>query len=164
MSKYISVEGKITSIEPIRTGEDRQENCCNLLISVRTDNRNVIKFFVDNDTYFIDNVNVRRGDNIIAFYDSSLLVPLIYPPQYRAVVISRNMRFKFVKVGRFNRELISDDGNFKLNLRPDTKIIMRNNQDFLCNIYGRDVAVVYSVSTKSFPAQITPIEIIVLCK
>lgn len=164
MSLFVSVEGVITSIEPIRTEINRQENCCTLMISVRTVNRNVINFFVDNDTYFIDNVKVQRGDKIIGFYDSSLPVPMIYPPQYRAVVISYQMRNRFVKVGRFNRELLIDDGSVRLNISPTTNIIMRNGQSFFCNISGHDAVVVYTISTRSYPGIITPIEIIVLCK
>lgn len=158
------VEGIITNIEPIRTGRDRQENCCNLMITVRTENRNVVNFVVDNDTYFIDHVNVKRGDAITAFYDANLMTIMIYPPQYRAVVIARQMRARFVKVGKFNRELVSDDGSVRLNISDNTKIIMRNGQRFLCNIEGHNAAVVYSVSTRSFPAVITPLQIVILCK
>jgi len=163
VSKFVSVEGIVTSIEPIQTGRNRQNNCCVLMISVRNENRGVTNFIVDNDTYFIDNVTVAKGDRITAFYDSSLMVPLIYPPQYRAVVVAKQARNRSVKVDSFDRNLVSSDGSLKLNIAPSTKIRMRNNQYYLCDIVGKNVAVVYSATTRSYPAITTPSEIIVLC-
>ncbi len=163
MSKFISVEGTITSIEPIQTGRNRQNDCCLLMIAVRDENRGVTNFVVDNDTYFIDNVAVVKGDRIMAFYDSSLPVPLIYPPQYRAVAVAKQMRGRSVKVDSFDKDFVSSDGGLKLNIAPSTRIVMRNNQYYLCDIAGKNAAVVYSVTTKSYPAVTTPSEIIVLC-
>lgn len=164
MSKFISVEGTITSIEPIQTGRSRQNDCCVLMITVRNESsRGVTNFIVDNDTYFIDNIAVVKGDRIMAFYDSSLMVPMIYPPQYRAVVVAKQARNRNIKVDSFDKELISSDGSLKLNIAPSTKIIMRNNQYYLCDITGKNAAVVYSATTRSYPAITTPSEIIVLC-
>lgn len=163
MSKFIAIEGIITSIEPVQTGRNRQNDCCVLMIAVRNENRGVTNFIIDNDTYFIDNVSVVKGDRVIAFYDSSLPVPLIYPPQYRAVVVAKQQRNRSVKVDSFNKDMVSSDGSLKLNITPSTKVIMRNNQYYLCNITGKNVAVVYSATTRSFPGITTPSEIIVLC-
>lgn len=163
MSKFASVEGIVTSIEPVQTGRNRQNDCCVLMISVRNENRGVTNFIADNDTYFIDNIALVKGDRITAFYDSSLPVPLIYPPQYRAVVIAKQARNRNVKVDSFDKDLVSSDGSLKLNIAQSTKIMMRNNQYYLCDITGKNVAVVYSATTRSYPAVTTPSEIIVLC-
>lgn len=163
MRIYEPVEGIISNIEPIRTGKNRQEDCCNLFITLQLDNRSIANFTIDNTTYFIDQVNVKKGDSVTAFYDSRLPVIMIYPPQYRAVVIARRTRNRFVTVAKFNRELVSDDGSIRLNISDKTRIVMRNGQSFLCGIEGKHAAVVYSVSTKSYPAVTSPSEVIVLC-
>lgn len=164
MGRYQSAEGVISSIEPVETGMNKDERCCYLFISVRTGLRDVVNFIVDNNTYFIDNQTLRAGDSVIGFYDTTVPVPLIYPPQYRAVVMAQKSSRRFVKVAVFDNELVSDDGSLKLNISPATKVIMRNNQTYLCNIAGKSAAVVYTNSTKSYPAITTPSQVIILCQ
>lgn len=164
VSAYVSAEGLITNIEPIRLGNERQDDCCNLIMSVRTENRNVINFIVDINTYFIDNENMKKGDTAIFFYDSSLITPMIYPPQFRAVVAAKQIKNRFIKVGKFNQNLVSSDGSIRLNITPSTRIILINGQTFLCDIPNRNVAVVYTASSRSFPAVVNPSQIIVLCR
>ena len=164
MSTFVSVEGTVTDIIPLSIGIGTQDECCIMIMSVRGTNGNTVDFVVDSDTYFIDNANIRRGESIIAFYDSDVPTITIFPPQYRAVVVSRLMSNRFVAVTSFNRFMVSSDGTMRLNISTATRIIMRNGQSFRCDIADKNVAVVYSVSTRSFPAMITPSEIIVLCR
>ncbi len=65
----------------------RGNDCCSQMVSLRTEN-GVVNFAVDMDTVIIDSRQLRQGMRVAAFYDSTLPVPLIFPPQYRAQIIT----------------------------------------------------------------------------
>ena len=78
-------------------------------------------------------------------------------------MIAPSLRYSFVKVDYFNKDLVSGNGQLKLNIGPRTHVLLPNNQIFLGNLGNQDLVVIYGPSTKSIPAQTTPIEVIVLC-
>lgn len=162
MSTFLPIAGTVISIEafPNFTNDN---SACSLLIGVRSRAQDVTYFIVDSNTYFINNVTLRRGDSITAFYDTSVPVVLIFPPRYRAVVIAKNARNQSVKVDHFNNDLVSSDNELKLNISPQTRLLLTNNQTYLGNIANRNLAVVYSFTTRSIPAITTPSQVIVLC-
>jgi hypothetical protein len=103
---------------------------------------------------------ISLGDIVVGFYDVNTPVPLIYPPQYRAIVMSRIVPGQNVKVAYFNEQLISSDGTLKLNISPFIQILLVNDQVFTAN---HNLLVVYGPTTRSFPAQTTPYRITVIC-
>lgn len=163
MNPFLPIIGTVMSIDIFMTSTDDQ-SACSLLIAVRSKKQDMTYFIIDLSTYFINYVTLRRGDYITAFYDTSVPVALIFPPRYRAVVIAKNSRDSFVKVDYFNHELTSSDNKLKLNISPRTRLLLPNNQNFLGNIASRNLAVVYSFTTKSIPALTTPSQVIVLCQ
>ena len=106
---------------------------------------------------------IRVGDWITGYYDGDAPVPLIYPPQYRAIIIVKESPFQSVKVDFFNSNLESSDGQLKLNISPSTQIVLTNGQAFSNNIANRNLIVIYTFQTMSIPAQTSPLKIIVLC-
>lgn len=90
-------------------------------------------------------------------------VPMIYPPQYRALIIVKESNYHNVKVDFFNQQLLSSDGQLQLNLSPTTIISLKNGQPFTNSPANRNLIVVYGPTTRSIPAQTTPYEIIVWC-
>lgn len=66
-SSYQQVTGVIQEIR-------RGNSCCDLLISIRTDNETV-NFMVSGDTKIVDNTRLRRGMRVAAFYDANLPAP-----------------------------------------------------------------------------------------
>ena len=62
--------------------------CCQHRVSVRTPN-GINNFIVGPDTYVIGEVRLRPGMQVTAFYDADLPIPLIFQPQYKAVIIGR---------------------------------------------------------------------------
>jgi len=118
---------------------------------------------VSQNTYFVDSVTLQVGDSVIGFYDGDAPVPLIFPPQFRALVMARFSPYQSVKVDFFNNQLISSDNTLKLNVGPNTKVLLENHQLFSRFPGNRNLIVVYSTSTMSIPAQTTPSKIVVMC-
>lgn len=162
MEKYLSISGTVISIEPFPTSVN-DTSTCTLIIGVQSSNRDLNYFILDQTTYFINHITLKKGDYITAFYDSMAPAPLIFPPRYRAVVIAPSLRHSFVKVDYFNENLVSSDKQLKLNISSRTRVLLPNNQVFLGNLGKQDLVVIYGASSKSIPAQTTPIEVIVLC-
>ncbi len=111
----------------------------------------------------VDHFMAVVGDRITGFYDANAPVPLIYPPQYRAIVMAKDNPYQNVKVDYFNSQLVSSDGMLKLNISPNTLILLENGQAFTGNLSNRNLIVVYGATTRSTPAQTTPYKIIVMC-
>lgn len=162
MSSFAPISGIIVSIESFPTSTNDLPNCT-LLIGLRSSNQELTYFIVDQNTYIVDYVTLKRGDRITAYYDTSLPVPLIYPPQYRAVVIAKYDNRYFIKVDTFNDELISSDGQLKLNISSRTQLLLPNNQSYLGEPTNKTLIVFYGSSTKSIPAITTPYRVVVLC-
>lgn len=157
MANFQSFSGIITVI----TNNDGD---CYKLVSVDNGQGMFVNFVVEPTTYFVDHIMVRIGDRITGFYDANVPVPLIYPPQYRAVVIASDSPNQQVKVDYFNEYLMSSDGQLRLNLSPQTPVLLENGQQFSGNITNRNLIVSYGASTKSIPAQTTPTQIVVMCE
>jgi hypothetical protein len=162
MATFGSFYGIITMISDFLTGDEEAAGC-NKLISVRNREGSIVNFVVTPATYFVDHAMVAVGNVVIGFYDANAPVPLIYPPQYRAIVMAKVTQNINVKVDFFNRQLVSSDGTLKLNIGPFTKIILENDQAFTGNPANRNLIVVYGAATMSIPAQTTPYRIVVMC-
>lgn len=119
---------------------------------------------VSKDTYILNNEKIDIGSVITGFYDADKPMIMIYPPQYNAEVVVIFNKDQNIKVDRFDKDLVSSDRSLKLNISKDTKIISQDGKPFKGNLSNKRLVVVYDVSTKSIPAQTTPIQIVVLSK
>jgi hypothetical protein len=162
MANFQSANGIITMINDLGVGANNDGGCYKL-VSVDNGQGLFVNFVVEPTTYFVDHIMIRIGDRIIGFYDANVPVPLIYPPQYRAVVIAADSPNQHVKVDYFNEQLESSDGQLRLNVSPNTPILLENGQQFTGNLINRNLIVSYGATTKSIPAQTTPSQIIVMC-
>lgn len=161
MTNFYSFQGTVTMINDFTIGQNVEG--CYKLITVENGTGSVVNFVVTPNTYFVDHVIVAVGDRITGYYDGDAPVPLIYPPQYRALIIVKDHPNQNVKVDFFNSQLVSRDGQLQLNISSYTQILLTNGQPFSRNPANRDLIVIYGPSTKSIPAQTTPYRIIVLC-
>jgi hypothetical protein len=162
MAVFKSFSGILAMINDFSTGDARDTGCYKLM-SVHNRNGDVVNFVVSPTTYFVDHVMLRPGDMVTGFYDANAPTPLIYPPQYRALVMTLAMQYLNVKVDYFNAELLSSDGMLKLNISPSTQIILENDQSFTGNPANRYLIVVYGPTTRSIPPQTSPEQIVVMC-
>jgi hypothetical protein len=163
MTNFYSFHGTVTMISDFYTGQNGEGEGCNKFIKVENGMGAIVNFVVSPTTYFVDHVMVGVGDQVTGYYDGDAPALLIYPPQYQALVMVKNNPNQNVKVAYFNGELVSSDGQLRLNISPYTQMVLTNGQLFSKSPANRDLIVIYGPATKSIPAQTTPYRIIVLC-
>jgi len=170
MAAFASYHGVVRSIEDFWTTAQAPDGCFKLM-SVTGRNRNSVNFVVSPCTYFVDGEAMRVRDTVVGFYDPNVPVPMIYPPQYRAVVMAKVTGNRVVFVDHFNSRLISSDGTLQLRVARSTRILLTNGQLFTGSLQERDLVAVYPPSAQGIPArligipeQVTPTQIIVLCR
>ncbi|MEG0772115.1 hypothetical protein [Clostridium sp.] len=161
--KFAPFSGTVTKIEDFYTSEDDASVGCYKMMSLESIDMGPVNFVISPETYFLDHELVEVGDEVTGFYDANAPALLIYPPQYPAIVMVKDTVYENVTVDYFNNQLISSDGNLKLNIAPFTEVILRNDQLFNGLPRNKNLIVVYGPTTKSIPPQTTPYKIIVLC-
>ncbi|MFK2825989.1 hypothetical protein QYG89_09975 [Bacillus sp. B190/17] len=163
MMNFQPFSGIVTMISDFAIGSNNEGAGCYKLMSVDNGRGSLVNFVVEPTTYFVDHVMIEAGDRVTGFYDADAAVPLIFPPQFRAIVMAKNTPYQNVKVDYFNSRLESSDGQLKLNISPYTQMLLQNGQAFTNNPANRNLIVIYGPSTRSIPAQTTPYKIIVMC-
>ncbi|MDF2037098.1 hypothetical protein P2R12_09055 [Cytobacillus oceanisediminis] len=157
MTNFQYFTGTVTQIS------DFNGDGCHKIISADNGMGGTANFIVSPSTYVLDQTMLSAGDIITGYYDGNAPVPLIYPPQYRALVVVKHTSHQNVKTDYFNSQLVSSDGQLQLNVSPYTQMVLTNGQAFTGSPANRDLVVIYGPSTKSIPAQTTPYKIVVLC-
>lgn len=152
---FVPITGVIVNIT-------RGNDCCSQTVMLRSDD-GIVNFVVSAQTQVIDDIQLRVGMRAAAFYDASLPMPLIFPPQYRAQLVTVIGRNEQVMLNHFDRNLLASDRSLQLNIAGNTMIRTANGQRFDCNPANQTLLVYYSVTTRSIPPQTTPSRIIVFC-
>lgn len=137
-------------------------DCCGMQITLRTE-EGIVNLIVDGNTGVIDNRRLRTGMRVAAFYDVTLPVPMIFPPRYRAVLVTVLGQSQKVLLSFFDENLIAENGELQLNLRTPYNIFAVNGQKFLCGPENQTLLVYYSLTTRSIPPQTTPDRMIAFC-
>lgn len=136
--------------------------CCNQMIALRVD-EGIVNFLIGSETQVIDSRQLRPGMRVAAFYDQSLPVPMIFPPQYHAKIIAVLGKNEQIMLNYFDGSLVAKDRSLQLNQARSTEIQTINGQNFFCDIGNRTLLVFYTVTTRSIPPQTTPRKIVVMC-
>ena len=155
-SSFIPINGTITEITPMRS------QCCSSMVTLNT-TEGIVNVIVSSETYIIDQFTLRPGMQITAFYDSMAPMPLIYPPQYNALIVGQIRGQEQIAVNFFDRNLTAEDNSLQLNLNRRTNITTTNGQPFTCSLGNRVLIVFYTNTTRSIPPQTTPDRVIVFC-
>jgi hypothetical protein len=161
MMRFGSFSGKLTAINEYPADQGAG---CTKLMTVTASQDDVVNFVVTPKTYIVSHVMLQTGDDVIGFYDADAPAILIYPPQYPSIVMARRSAFSDIKVDFFDDQLISSDGQLKLNISPITLVILENGQAYTGDLRNRILTVVYGATTRSIPAQTTPLKVVVMCK
>lgn len=162
MSRFSPLEGVVTSITPLQSGTFT--SYCTFLVYIQTRYQEVYQVLVSSATYVLDQKPIRRGDTIIAFYDTQAPMPLINPPQYQAVAVIFPRRGEYAMFDYFDRNLRNSDNTLVLNLSGTTSMQLPNGQYYLGIPGGQYLLVLYTSTTRSIPAQTTPHRIVVFCQ
>ena len=99
----------------------RGNDCCSQMLSLRTED-GIVNFFLSMDTIVIDSRQLRQVMRVAAFYDNTLPVPLIFPPQYQAQLITQLGRNEQVMLNYFDSDLTAADNTLQLNIAGGTLI------------------------------------------
>lgn len=146
----------------IRRVENMSGDCCSKMITILTPEEEV-NFVLSPETTVIDSIPLRTGMYVAAFYDVNAPMPLIFPPRYQAVIMTRLERGESVMLSRFDDNLTSFQNTLQLTPGRGTRIMTVNGQRYTCDLSNRDLLVYYSNTTRSIPPQTTPRRIVVLC-
>ncbi len=160
--RYGSVTGRIVDMIP-HGGSGWNDGICDWMFTVEEENGNITNFIVYTGTYVVDFETLEIGMHCTFWYALNAPALLIYPPQYRAAAAARVKDDRRVEVAYFDEELVNDKKNLKLNLDEEQMIYTTNNQKFPGSPAGHDLVVEYTFTTRSIPAQTTPVKIVVLC-
>lgn len=163
VKRFQPFHGVITMITDFWVNATGEGAGCYKLMSVEDGHGSLVNFVVSPNTYFVDHVMVAVGDRVTGFYDATAATPLIFPPQFRAVVMARDNQYQNVEVDFFNSQLVNTDNTLRLNIAPGTQIVLENGQAFTRSPANRNLIVIYGATTRSIPAQTTPYKIIVMC-
>jgi len=162
---YKRFEGSVASI-----GERHPHS--NTIRVQGEEEHHVIDFIITENTLFmtvdgskpVEEINV--GDKLAVYFIEPMVSATIFPPQREASVFVRlpgTDSPRSIFFGRFDENLVSDDNFLRLNISDDTVILRANGEDGRdVRLAGRDLAVVYTIATRSIPAQTTPELIVIL--
>lgn len=163
MARYTPIYGIVTSVNPLKTSA--ADTSCSMIISVMTQSIGQTNFIVTPKTYVRNQYTFHIGDTIVAIYDTKAPVPLIYPPQFTAVILAENSDGFDVVFDYFDEDLVNSSQTLKLNLTNDsgTTVLLSNGQTYFYNPGGHFLLVFYAFTTRSIPAITTPQSIVVFC-
>ncbi len=159
---FARVTGTIVEMVPVRMG-NRRVNPCLIFVTVEDVDGNTVNFTISPNTYVADYETLSVGMMCTFWYRTDAPVPLIYPPQYNAVVVAPERNGRRMDVSFYNTALVNEEQNLQLNIDNGVEIRTTNNQYFQGSPANRNLVVFYENSTRSIPAQTTPNKIVVLC-
>lgn len=158
----MDVQSHVPVIGIVRNVTGMPSDCCSQMVSMITEN-GPVNIILSSNTLVIDSTRIRPGMQIAAFYDQNRPVPLIFPPQFRADVVSILRANEMITLKFFDQNLTASDSSLSLNIGPATNITTANGQRFDCRPGGHTLLVYYTAATRSLPPQTSPRRIVVLC-
>lgn len=159
---YRSMIGTVIEINPMEMGS-RINMGCNQFVTIEDEEGSISNFVVSPSTYVVDQFRIFEGMVVEFFYDADAAIPLIYPPQYQAVVVTTVIPGVNWTMGYFNNILLNQEQSLKLNIGPGTEVVTMNNQLYTGIVANHNLIVQYTMTTRSIPPQTTPDRIIVMC-
>ncbi len=146
-------------VKEITLREDQEDYKLLAVENQKGDKANII---ITKDTYIINNGEIAVGSIVSGYYDANAPRIMIYPPQYYAEVLVIESQEQNVKVDIFDSDLVSSDHSLKVNISEETEVVLQDGKAYKGELAGHKLAVIYSSSTKSIPAQAVPSQVIVL--
>ncbi len=170
MASYISYQVTVTEVleEFIQTTTDVND----------ADNyENTINYVPGEDTLVFDAQgnqlslsDVKTGDLLTVYTGAYTPAPMIMPPQYQAeIIIIEDPEAESPVFSCADTFIAGEDGmlvglgnTLALNMGEDVEVVDREGQTCEAELENMDLLVFYDVSTKSIPAQTTPLKVVLL--
>lgn len=162
MAHYTPTVGTITNISAQDTGNTSAFGC-SLMISMDSEDQGPVNMILPSNVYVLNGRPFQIGDRATFFYDTQVPVPLIYPPQYRAVAAAFTPSGTNAYLDVFDPMLTNSDSTLSLNVSRNTPVSLPNGQSFQGDLADKLLLVIYGPTTRSIPAQTSPEQIIVFC-
>ena len=175
LPEFLSFAGTIIEIRPFydftAAGEVAVEGKFFVLLAGEANAEGyapTVNFLVDQNTLLLADVDLALGLTMIGFYDATLPMPLIYPPQHQARVLRQINDGYGVAVDRFDAELKAFNYPWQLEIAESTEIIFEDGRLFdgdISELANRVLVVLYD--TDSLPycgdvVMVTPTKIVIL--
>lgn len=143
---------------------ENPENTINYTIAEDT----IVLEYTNSDAKSVEDIKV--GDEITVYSNGFAPVPLILPAQYQADVIlvdkqeeTAPMMFDVDTYVKEDDVLVNVSKTLALNIGEETVIVDKAGEEIAAEeLENKDLVVVYGTSTRSIPAQTTPVKVIVL--
>lgn len=157
-----AIKGTIVEMVPVKMGS-RRTNACMIFVTVEDMDGSTVNFIMTPATYVVDFTTLSAGMLCTFWYRMDAPAPLIYPPQYNAVVVAQEQSAGKIDVSYYNAALVNAEQTLQLNMDGGVDIRTTNNQYYQGSPANHNLVVRYDTSTRSIPAQTTPVEVVVLC-
>ena len=94
-NRFGSVTGTIVDLVPTRIG-NRRANGCMIFVTLEDKDGNTVNFVMTPSTYVVDFETLSVGMMCTFWYAADAPMPLIYPPQYNAVVAAQEKNGRMI--------------------------------------------------------------------
>ncbi len=158
---FLAVKGLIVDMVPAR--KNGRSDSCTLFFTVEDDNGNVVNMMVTPYTFVADFKPLGVGQEAMFWYRADAPMLLIYPAQYTAVAAAPVKRDRMYDLSYYDESLVNAERTLQLHMDRSVMLRTGSNQYFMGNPAGHNLFVSYAASTRSIPAQTTPLEVFVLC-
>lgn len=162
MAFYTPTVGIITNIDVFNTGNPRTDGCT-LFYTFQSEDQGLFHIILPPSSYVLNSRPLEIGDRVTFFYDTFAPVPLIFPPQYRALAAAHTPMGTSAILDVFNSRLTSSDNSLTLNITGETIVLLPNGQPFDGDPGNNLLLAVYGPTTRSIPAQTSPEQVVVFC-
>lgn len=146
-------EGTITKINRVEQG---------LSLSIKS-KESEATFIVNKGTYIHNKKDYKVGQSVKGYYANNVPMIMIYPPQYTIEALVFVDDFKnSVEVSKFDETLVNTINTLKINVSKNLKVVNEEGNPYVGSIENKNLLVEYDRTTRSIPAQTTPIKVVVL--
>lgn len=163
-SDFMRATGVITNIE-------NRDN--DLMVTVESEEGLITIFRIQDKTLLfnsgtteeIQSADLKKDMKVEAYYDKNKPMILIYPAQITPELffVMDEEKPSSIKVGKFDEDFLSLDKELKLNIGEETTIVNQQGEKITKDeLTGKELAVFYSITTRSLPPQTPPDKIVAL--
>ena len=107
-NSFCSMKGTIVDLVPAGQGGRRADGCL-LFAAIEDTDGNTVNFFINPDTYVVDFTTLSVGMMATFWYRNDAPMPLIYPPQYTAVVVAEERSDRNVDMSYYSNSLVNEE-------------------------------------------------------